>query len=168
MMAVIATGCKREIQNPHPLPAEVVVFGNAARQSELQPGGVPAGAEPAATSSAEGIAVSIAEGQRLFSTYNCSGCHANGGGGMGPPLIKQQWTYGNQPQNLFDTIVKGRPNGMPAWGARVPAYQVWQLAAYIRSLNGLEPKDATMERADTIEQNGSNALRTTPAGDRIK
>jgi cytochrome c oxidase cbb3-type subunit III len=26
----------------------------------------------------------ISEGKRLFTWYNCVGCHANGGGGMGP------------------------------------------------------------------------------------
>ena len=25
-----------------------------------------------------------------------------------------------EPANLFDTIVKGRPNGMPTWGGRIP------------------------------------------------
>ncbi len=60
------------------------------------------------------------------------GCHANGGGGIGPPLIKENWIYGGEPANLFDTIVKGRPNGMPAWGGRIPEYQIWQLVGYVR------------------------------------
>jgi cytochrome c oxidase cbb3-type subunit 3 len=99
----------------------------------------------------EGNAAGIAEGQRLFSWYNCSGCHANGGGGMGPPLIKSEWLYGDQPANLFESIVKGRPNGMPAWGDKIPEYQVWQLIAYIDSLNGKQPRAASPVRADTIE-----------------
>src|SRR5207245_319214 len=34
-----------------------------------------------------GNAYAVSEGKRLFAAYNCSGCHANGGGGMGPPLM---------------------------------------------------------------------------------
>jgi cytochrome c oxidase cbb3-type subunit 3 len=27
---------------------------------------------------------------------NCSGCHANGGGGMGPALMDDEWIYGKR------------------------------------------------------------------------
>jgi cytochrome c oxidase cbb3-type subunit 3 len=107
-------------------------------------------------------AYDISEGQRLFDWYNCSGCHAHGGGGIGPPLIKPSWIYGGEPANLFDTIVKGRPNGMPSWGDRIPEYQIWQLVAYIRSLNGEQPTSATATRADTIEQNPQNLQSRVP------
>jgi cytochrome c oxidase cbb3-type subunit 3 len=128
-----------------------VIFGDSARESDLQPGG--AQSQPRPSNPYEGTAYGISEGQRLFAWYNCSGCHANGGGGIGPPLIKDVWIYGDQPANLFDTIIKGRPNGMPAWGGRIPEYQVWQLVTYVRSLNNLEPKFATPIRSDTLEQN---------------
>lgn len=148
-LALVA--CKRERRDLRPSPASVVVFGGAGRESELQPGGPQS--EPVAVNPSEGSAYAISEGQRLFNWYNCSGCHANGGGAIGPPLIKQVWIYGVEPANLFDTIVKGRPNGMPAWGGKIPEYQIWQLVTYIRSLNHLEPKSATPVRSDTIEQN---------------
>jgi cytochrome c oxidase cbb3-type subunit 3 len=41
---------------------------------------------------------------------------------------------------------------MPSWGGRIPEYQVWQLVAFIRSMNNQEPKAATPTRPDTIEQ----------------
>ena len=82
---------------------------------------------------------------------------------MGPPLIKSTWIYGGEPANLFDTIVKGRPNGMPAWGNRIPEYQVWQLVSYVRSLNNLEPTSATPARLDTIQQDPT-ALRPVGPG----
>jgi len=141
--------CQREKMELRPAPAQVAVFGEAARESDLQPGG----ALPPVTNPDHGEANAISEGQRLFSWYNCTGCHANGGGAIGPPLITSNWIYGGEPSNLFDTIVKGRPNGMPAWGGRIPEYQIWQLVAYIRSLNGLEPKSATPERQDHLETN---------------
>ncbi len=133
-----------------------MVFGDAARESQLQPGG--AGTEPHTSNPSEGNAFDISQGERLYNWYNCSGCHFNGGGGIGPPLIKDVWIYGNEPANLFDMIVKGRPNGMPAWGGKIPEYPVWQLMAWIRAMNHLEPRSATPERADTIEQESGTIL----------
>ncbi|MBV8843927.1 MAG: cytochrome c [Bryobacterales bacterium] len=150
------TACERERRDLRPSPAKVVVFGDAAIQSQILPGG---GAPRASvTNPFQGNAYAISEGQRLFGWYNCTGCHANGGGAIGPPLIKDHWIYGNEPANLFDTIVKGRPNGMPSWGAKIPEYQIWQLVTYIRSMNNLEPRSATPERLDTIEQSSRTIL----------
>ena len=125
------------------------IFGDAARESPLQPGG-PQPLE-SVTNPYDGSAYAISEGQRLYEWYNCSGCHSHGGGGIGPPLIKKDWIYGGEPDNLFDTIVKGRPNGMPTWGGRIPEYQIWQLVAYVRSMNKEEPTSATPARPDTVQ-----------------
>jgi cytochrome c oxidase cbb3-type subunit III len=148
---VLLASCQRERQDVRPAPTSLVVFGDAARESDLLPGGRPV--QPLTDNPAAGNAYSISEGQRLFDWYNCSGCHASGGGGMGPPLIKTQWIYGSEPANVFDTIIKGRPNGMPSWGGKIPEYQVWQLVAYVRSLSNLEPKSATPTRSDAIQVN---------------
>ena len=48
---------------------------------------------------------------------------------------------------------KGRPNGMPSWGGRIPEYQVWQIVAFVASLNNKQPKSVIPPRQDTIEQN---------------
>ncbi len=32
---------------------------------------------------------------------------------------------------------------MPSWGGRIPAYQIWQIVAYVRSMNGEQPTSAT-------------------------
>ncbi len=93
-------------------------------------------------------AYAIAEGQRLYRWFNCAGCHFRGGGGIGPPLMDEQWIYGSAPANIFATIVEGRPNGMPSFRGRLPDYQIWQLVAYVRSLNGLVAKDAIPSRSD--------------------
>jgi cytochrome c oxidase cbb3-type subunit III len=96
-------------------------------------------------------AYAISEGKRLFTWYNCVGCHANGGGGMGPALMDERWIYGSAPENIFATIVEGRPNGMPAFGGRIPEFQVWQLVAFVQSLSGNVPKDAANGRADSMQ-----------------
>jgi cytochrome c oxidase cbb3-type subunit 3 len=96
-------------------------------------------------------AFAISEGKRLFTWYNCVGCHANGGGGMGPPLMDERWIYGSDPENIFSTIVEGRPNGMPSFRGKIPDYQVWQLVAFVQSLSGNVPKDAANGRADSMQ-----------------
>lgn len=146
---LFAIGCQREQRNLRPEPARLAVFGDAAPESTLLPGGSKT--PPAVSNPSYGNAYDISEGQRLYNWYNCSGCHANGGGAIGPPLIKKDWIYGGAPANLFDTIVKGRPNGMPTWGGRIPEYQIWQIVAYLRSLNQEQPQSATSKRLDILE-----------------
>ena len=83
----------------------------------------------------------IAAGRQLFQAYNCVGCHFNGGGGMGPALMDDNWIYGSSMENIASTIREGRPNGMPTFRGMVSGDQVWQLAAYVRSLSNLAAKD---------------------------
>jgi len=148
LLALTGTSCQRERRNLRPEPATLVVYHDAARESTLEPGGaLPHRFVPNPTG---GSAYDSAEVQRLYTGYNCGGCHFHGGGGIGPPLIKEQWIYGGEPENIFDTIVKGRPNGMPTWGGRVPEYQIWQIVAYVRALNQQEPSSATPVRSDDI------------------
>jgi cytochrome c oxidase cbb3-type subunit 3 len=92
----------------------------------------------------------LATGKKLWSWYNCSGCHANGGGGSGPALMDDVWIYGGDATSIFQTISQGRPNGMPAFGKRIPKDQVWALAAYVRSMAGLAPQDAAPNRDDAF------------------
>jgi cytochrome c oxidase cbb3-type subunit 3 len=72
---------------------------------------------------------------RLFAQYNCNGCHSNGGGGMGPDLMDDEWIYGGRLEQIHQTIVQGRPNGMPSWGGKIPDEQIWQITAYVRSMS---------------------------------
>ena len=101
----------------------------------------------------------IAEGKMLFSQMNCVGCHAHGGGGMGPALMDDEWIYGSEPENIYDTIVKGRPNGMPAWRDRLSNQQVWELVAYVRTMSGIGPKDARPGRSDEMMYRPSEQRR---------
>jgi cytochrome c oxidase cbb3-type subunit III len=102
----------------------------------------PGGGKPQVTKNAEaqqfdGNPEQIAAGRQLFLAYNCVGCHFNGGGGIGPALMDSKWIYGSSMENIGSTIREGRPNGMPSFRAMVTDEQVWQLAAYVRSLSGL-------------------------------
>lgn len=75
-------------------------------------------------------------GMAHFNQFNCSGCHApNGGGGMGPSLSNSTFKYGGDPENIYLTILQGRPLGMPAFGGILPDSVIWELVAYVRSIS---------------------------------
>ena len=140
-------GCEREIR-----PFQEIEVASASSQKPML---TPLYAGPQRPPTPENSpfqenAYGIAEGKRLFSAFNCVGCHANGGGGMGPPLMDDEWIYGYYPDQIFRTILEGRPNGMPAFRGRIPDYQVWSIAAYVRSMSGLVPKDAAPGRDDHL------------------
>jgi cytochrome c oxidase cbb3-type subunit 3 len=105
-----------------------------------------------------GNAWGIAEGKRLYTLYNCVGCHANGGGGMGPALIDEEWRYGSSIEQIYGTIAEGRPNGMPSFRGKVPEQQIWQLAAYVRSLGGFTPQASSSRK---------EAMRSTPPRNQV-
>jgi len=96
----------------------------------------------------ERSAYAVAQGGKLYEQFNCVGCHSHGGGGIGPALMDNAWIHGSDPEEVFDTIVEGRPNGMPSFRARIPDYQVWQIVAYVRSMSGLIPRGAAPGRDD--------------------
>lgn len=59
-----------------------------------------------------------------------------------------KWFYGSQPQQIYTSIVEGRPNGMPSFRGRIPDFQVWELVAYVRSLSGQASPNAAPGRED--------------------
>lgn len=102
--------------------------------SNLFPGAVPT--RPAIKNPRQGDPRAAERGMRYFINFNCVGCHAaNGGGGMGPALSNNVFTYGSAPENIYLSIYQGRPNGMPAWGASLPDNVIWDLVTYIGQLS---------------------------------
>ena len=140
--------CEREERRFREMPS-AAARRNTERLVSLVPG--PYTADIKVDGPYQYNAYAISEGKRLFTWYNCQGCHANGGGGMGPPLMDDRWIYGSDPENIFATIEEGRPNGMPSFRGKMPEYQTWQLVAYVRSLSGNVPKDAAGGRQDNMQ-----------------
>ncbi|MBX6323475.1 MAG: c-type cytochrome [Rhodospirillaceae bacterium] len=109
----------------------------------------------------------VQRGMQDFIAFNCVGCHApNGGGGEGPALSNAKWIYGSSPANIYLTIVQGRPNGMPAFGAMLPDSAVWELVAYIRSIAEKTDgrKGSTISRepqSPAVEQAPAETTKTT-------
>ena len=142
---VVGAGCKREAR-----PFRDIPVAAARTQGETQtPLHAGAALPPTGTYSPyQENAWGQGEGKRLFTVYNCSGCHANGGGGIGPPLMDDEWIYGFEAANIYHTILEGRPNGMPSFRNKIPDQQVWQLVAFIQSMSGQTPIDASPGRSD--------------------
>jgi cytochrome c oxidase cbb3-type subunit 3 len=130
----VLAGCREEQKHVRGVPPGGFLARGVV-QSELQPG--PAMPVQSARNPFEGNAHAIGEGKKLYHQFNCSGCHANGGGAIGPPLMDDEWIYGSAAGNIYSVIVEGRPQGMPTFGGRIPEYQIWQIVAFVRSMSDL-------------------------------
>ena len=161
-------GCKREqrVFDPGSSGAQIA---NGVALNEVHAGGpLPS------RSSANTKAVPMPLGrQASLQAYNCVGCHDHGGGGIGPALMDAEWIYGSHPEQIYSTIVQGRPNGMPSFAGKIPDYQVWELVAYVRSMSGQLPADVAPSRSDEMPVRESGAsqkkehpCRREPAEDR--
>ncbi len=154
LVAALA-GCERESREPRAVPPGATA-STAVQTTELQAG--PKSMDPSAGAYQENR-WAVGQGQTFYLQYNCAGCHSpGGGGGMGPPLNDDEWIYGSDPENVFETIVQGRPNGMPAFRGKIDNNQVWQLVAYVRTMSGLTPPDVWPVRNDHMQE-------TRPASD---
>ncbi|HEX6706659.1 MAG TPA: c-type cytochrome, partial [Albitalea sp.] len=114
---------------------------------------------PASANPYEENAYAVAQGKRLFRWYHCSGCHAGGGGSIGPALMDDQWIYGAEAAQVVASILQGRPNGMPSFAGRIPEDQAWQIAAYVRSMSGQLRTDVAPSRADALSAGPPEARR---------
>jgi len=78
---------------------------------------------------------------------NCAFCHGLGarGGGRGPDLTRAQKRHGNSDADLFRTINEGvpgtamPPNGATQQGVGMTDTEIWQVIAYIRSVQVKTP-----------------------------
>lgn len=104
-------------------------------------------------------AYDVAQGKRLFAWMNCVGCHSHGGGGIGPALMDERWIYGGKIQQIYTSIRDGRRNGMPAWKNRMTEQEIWQVAAYVRSMGRYVRKDVAPSRDDALQSGEAESRR---------
>jgi cytochrome c oxidase cbb3-type subunit III len=153
----VGLGCEREQRR-----LEGVAPPTASRDVQTSSPLDPAGAAPLATRPVkhyyEHNAYSMSQGKRLYTWFNCTGCHAQGGGGIGPALMDRTWRYGSDLASIAASIAEGRPNGMPAFGGKLTHDQLMQLAAYVRSLAGLVPMAAAPGRSDSMNVKDPEAM----------
>lgn len=127
-VTVIVAACKPMEKQP----TEQAAAPGIASPDRIQAGGV---APPANALAAQRPANPNPDaGATLFGTMNCDGCHGGGAvGWVGPSLVDGRWRYGGTDEDIFTSIVYGRPKGMPAYGGVVGTDGVWTLVAYIQS-----------------------------------
>ena len=145
--AIASSACEREKRRYKEISA-AEARPDAVKLSTLQPGRTDPPVEK--VSPYQNNAYGISEGKRLFSAYNCNGCHAMGGGSIGPALMDDKWIYGGEPDQIYSTIAQGRPDGMPSFAQRIPNNQLWQIVAFVQSLSGNVPQDAASGRDDDL------------------
>ena len=139
LLLLLAAGCKPEAKqvdaeqrpryNLTPIETRRILPG-----PDVPGAGVGGPRELAARNPYEGNVYALQEGGRLYRWMNCVNCHGQGGGSIGPPLWDDTWIYGNSPSAVAESIIRGRPNGMPAYGDRLPEEQIWMLVTYVRAL----------------------------------
>ncbi|RRJ88971.1 cbb3-type cytochrome c oxidase N-terminal domain-containing protein [Flavobacterium macacae] len=92
----------------------------------------------------------MASGKKVFET-NCIACHRpDGGGSIGPNLTDENWILGGGIKNVFHTITEGGRDGkgMVAWKGTLKPSEIQQVASYVLSLKGTDPKDAKPAEGD--------------------
>lgn len=151
-LAVMATGCEREARRFGKAAIDPDPRAQADAVSDLQAGQPGRGMRALAAAGVynEHSAYALAQGKLFYRWFNCTGCHAQGGGAIGPALMDENWIYGKDPAAIFATIMEGRPNGMPSFRGRIPEEQAWEIVAYVRSMSGLVSSDAAPNRSDTL------------------
>ena len=162
-LLVVDGACARGVDQAEAREPDIV--RRAAQQSQqptliqhpenIQPGIPLQGGFSQLTNPFRGDAGKAREGGALFISYNCMDCHgADGSGAMGPSLADNRWHFGGTDGEVFQSIYEGRPDGMPAWGGRIPDDQIWRLVAYVQSLGA--GKDVSTENftGKTIQKMG--------------
>jgi cytochrome c oxidase cbb3-type subunit III len=144
------SGCEREERSYSGEAPTDETYQRVALSTIAAGDGSPVVDESAKGREYENNAYHMSQGKRLYAWFNCNGCHANGGGGSGPALMDDSWTYGARIENIVETIREGRPNGMPSFRGRIPDDQIWEIAAYVRSMGRYVRKDVAPSRNDDL------------------
>ncbi|UCF87391.1 MAG: c-type cytochrome, partial [Nitrospiraceae bacterium] len=115
----------------------------------------------------EGKPDAVKTGEEIF-RKRCVVCHGEGGkGDICPNLTDEEWKYGNSDKDLFQTISKGRPGGMPNWDNTLGEEKIWKVISYIRSIgkkqaekiSGGEKTDCEIQRGPCISTVGEENIR---------
>ena len=155
--ALTLSACDREERHSRSKPIGETVPAGESPDTIIPGGGGPQPLDPRAALY-DNNAPAIAEGQFLYNQMNCVGCHAHGGGAIGPALMDDEWRYGGRIDQIATSIAEGRPNGMPSWRGKLTQDQIWKLAAYVRSLSGQPSKDSVASRAESMSASTPQTL----------
>lgn len=116
----------------------------------------PAGPRDPRGGKYEGNFFQLSQGARYFAWYGCGRCHGpNAEGAL--DLADNRSRHGRELDQVFFFIARGHPDRAMRYGDRVPAEQLWQITAYVRSLPSLAPEKRRRQDADQAgEAQGAN------------
>lgn len=149
LMAAILSACQRETRDLRLDPPALAALDEVALMPDLIAGS-PADAYVAMDRAYERNAFQLSQGKRLYTWFNCKGCHADGGGASGPAFLDGWWRYGPNPVSIFVSIRDGRPHGMPPFRDRMTTEQIWQLTGYLQTIGAYSAKTAAPSRNDEM------------------
>jgi cytochrome c oxidase cbb3-type subunit 3 len=151
LLALLIAGCDRERRDPRgaPLPESAPLVSAALSPTVADPRSL----------GYQNNAAHVSNGQLYFHWMNCTGCHSEGGGGIGPPLMDDKWRYGSSMESIVQTISNGRPNGMPAFAGKMTPSQIWDTAAYVRYLAVRVPQSLRGGRREGLSDGEPATLR---------
>jgi cytochrome c oxidase cbb3-type subunit 3 len=108
----------------------------------------------------------LAAGKAIFTT-NCVACHrTDAGGQIGPNLTDDQWILGGGIKNVFHTLVNGGRDGkgMISWKGTLKPKEMQEVASYVLSLKGSNPKDPKAPEGEIwVDENAPKTDAATAA-----
>lgn len=132
-----APGAAAPTSDGKPAGAAAPKDGNDGGSASGQPGGTGKG-NPFARS-----VEAVVEGRKLYLQYGCAACHGmSGGGGMGRPILDDEWVFGSDDETLFK-LMRGQvpKQTMPnAIGQVLTDEQIWKILVYVRYVYQGDPK----------------------------
>ena len=165
-LLALLPACQREVRDLRLDPP----VSAALERPALMPNGI--GGAPPEVFLAQGEpyasnAWQLNQGKRLYTQFNCKGCHSDGGGASGPALMDGWWQWGPEIQSIYASIRDGRPNGMPAFRDKLTTEQIWQLAGYVQKIGAYTTSAAAPSRNDEMQSKPAEN-RTPAAGDPMR
>lgn len=110
-------------------------------------------------------AASLSAGKEIF-TANCVACHrADAGGQIGPNLTDNQWILGGGIKDVFRTLMNGGRDGkgMISWKGTLKPKQMQEVASYVLSLKGSNPKDPKAPEGEVwVDENDPKTTTAAP------
>jgi len=149
-MSLLLAGCPREKREVRADPAVTAALDHPM----AMPNGIsgqPPEVYGALGKSYANNAYNLSQGKRLYTWFNCKGCHGDGGGGTGPALFDGWWRYGPDIVSIYFSIRDGRPDGMPSFKDRLTTEQIWQVAGYVQTMGAYSSKTAATSRNDEMQ-----------------
>lgn len=95
----------------------------------------------------------VKKGEEIF-TNNCVACHLEKGkGDIGPNLTDEYWLWAKgTPETIYPVVYNGvLENGMPNWNETLSTEEIYQVVAYVQSLNNTKQPGGKAPQGNKVE-----------------